>query len=93
MGVDKKDLRVLVEKMLSDFTDDVLKSLSVDEIKLIQFLMSNERITVKIAGDLIKRTDYLSNKYLKLLEAKGIVEWHGSNKNDPTQYYSLKIKQ
>lgn len=34
--------------------------------------------------------DTFSRKQLKHLQELSLIEWHGSNKSDPTQYYSLR---
>ena len=68
-----------------------MNSLSEYELKIVQYLMSNNSITLKITREVLGRGESLARRQLKSLENKGLIEWHGSNKSDPTQYYSLKI--
>lgn len=75
-----------------NFDKSVLDSLNEYEIKIVQFLMTNEKITVKIASSLTKRSDVTSRNNLKQLESIGVLQWYGSNKNDSTQYYTLNPK-
>lgn len=79
------------DKISSIFNEDVLNSLSEYELKIVQYLMSNNSITLKITREVLGRGESLARRQLKSLENKGLIEWHGSNKSDPTQYYSLKI--
>lgn len=76
-------------------TDDKISSLIKDnlneyELKIVQYLLFNESINVKKTKQLIGRADTLSRKQLVSLVDKGIIEWHGTHKSDPNQYYCLK---
>lgn len=76
-------------------TDDKISSLIKDnlneyELKIVQYLLLNESINVKKTKKLIGRADTLSRKQLVSLVDKGILEWHGTHKSDPNQYYCLK---
>ena len=51
--------------------------------------MSNPSITLKKTKELLSRGDTLCRKQLQILTEMKIIEWHGSNKSDPNQYYSL----
>lgn len=82
----------------NDKITHILDSKNVDglneyETKIIQFLLANHSITTKMVKQLINRGDTISRNQLKQLENKGIIEWHGSNKSDPNQYYSLKSEE
>ena len=64
-----------------------------DEMQMyFQFLTNNKSITIKTAKNILHKGDTFSRKQLKHLEELDIIEWHGSNKSDPTQYYTLKSK-
>lgn len=78
------------EKLLEVFNEDVLSLLNEHEMKIIQYLISNDTITLKITKRILNKGESLARKQLKNLEEKELIEWHGSNKSDPTQYYSLK---
>lgn len=80
------------DRMQKNFDESVFNSLNEYEIKIVQYLMTNEKITVKIASSLTKRSDVTSRNNLKQLESMGVLQWHGSNKKDPTQYYTLNPK-
>lgn len=60
-------------------------------IKIIQYLMVQGSISVKRTKELIGKGETVSRRQLKILEEKSLIEWHGSNKSDPTQYYILKL--
>lgn len=80
------------DKLSKVFNDDILKSLNEYELMIIQYLMVNETITLKIARERLNRGETLVRRQLKSLEEKNLIEWHGSNKSDPTQYYSLNVR-
>lgn len=90
-SITSRTLRV-EDRIQKNFDESVFNSLNEYEIKIVQFLMTNEKITVKIASSLTKRSDVTSRNNLKQLESIGILQWHGSNKKDPTQYYTLSPK-
>lgn len=79
------------EKLLDKVSEDVLNSLNEYERKIIQYLMINQKITLKLTSTLLNKSDSLSRKLLQSLTKKELIKWHGSSKNDPTQYYSLSI--
>ena len=79
---------------LDEWVDVLDKKLIFDEFnenerKILAYLYGNERITVKIAAELIEMITETTRNFLKMLE-KGAVGWHGNSKNDPKQYYSLR---
>lgn len=80
------------DKISSIFDEDILNSLNEYEMKIVQYLMSNNSITLKITREVLGRGESLARRQLKSLETKGLIEWHGSNKSDPTQYYSMKLE-
>lgn len=77
------------DKITNTFNEDILNSLNEYELKIIQYLMVNDTITLKTTREILNRGESLARKQLKSLEEKKLVEWHGSNKSDPTQYYCL----
>lgn len=78
------------DKIVSLMGADIMQSLNEYELKIIQYLMANESINVKKTKELLGRADTLSRKQLTSLLQKNLIEWHGTNKSDPNQYYSLK---
>lgn len=80
------------DKITNTFSEEVLNSLNEYELKIIQYLMVNDTITLKTTREILNRGESLARKQLKSLEEKKLIEWHGSNKSDPTQYYSFYKK-
>ena len=80
------------DKISSMFDQEILGQLNEFETTIIQFLTNNKSITIKTAKNILHKGDTFSRKQLKHLEELDIIEWHGSNKSDPTQYYTLKSK-
>lgn len=81
-----------VDKVMDTFDLDTVSSLTDQEILIVQYLMSHESITVKIAKDILDKSTSTTRGRLKALENKDILKWHGSNSKDPTQYYTLNPK-
>lgn len=77
------------DKIFNEYDEKTLSTLNELENKIIQYLMSHQKITVKDAKKIISRGNTIAREQLKLLESKRLIEWHGLNKNDPKQYYSL----
>lgn len=76
---------------ISDYiTEEVMDSLSDDEIKFIQYLYPSNKINIKKANSVMGKKDAYSRKILGGLVKKGLLIWNRSSKQDPTQYYSLK---
>lgn len=80
------------DRIQKNFDESVFNSLNEYEIKIIQFLMTNEKITSKIASSLTGKSSKTCITILKLLVDKDILKWHGNSNRDPTQYYSLNSK-
>ena len=53
----------------------------------------NKKITVADLSKNINNTTVTTRMYLKKLVTLGLLEWHGTNPKDPTQFYSLKNKK
>ncbi|WP_204190058.1 hypothetical protein [Staphylococcus sp. GDY8P79P] len=66
-----------------------MQYLSKDERKIIQYVYPSNEINVKLANEILGKKDTYSRKILNGLLDKKILYWHGSSKQDPTQYYSL----
>ena len=52
---------------------------------------SRQKITTKMATELIEKGSTFCRKLLKNLADKDLLEWHGTSQNDRTQYYTLKF--
>lgn len=81
-----------VDRVFNEIDKKVLSALNKQEIKIIQYLMSNDKITVRIAKDLINKSDSTSRARLQNLEKLNLIVWHGNSKRDPTQFYTLNKK-
>ncbi|MEG2543711.1 MAG: ATP-binding protein [Longicatena sp.] len=78
------------DKLLSNGQELNFENLNEYELKIIQYLYVNMRINQKNAKFLVGRGDSFTRDILKKLCEKNIIERHGNNKNDPTQYFELK---
>ena len=78
------------DKLSSIFRQEILESLNEFETTIIQYLANNKSITIKKVKEMFGKGDTFSRKQLKHLQELSLIEWHRSNKSDPTQYYSLR---
>jgi ATP-dependent DNA helicase RecG len=69
--------------------EEIYAKLNEYEVAAVQYVYSVGRITTGELARLLDKGPTLSSKTLKGLAAKNILAWHGSGKNDPSQYYSL----
>ncbi|NLE13136.1 MAG: ATP-dependent DNA helicase RecG [Clostridiales bacterium] len=66
--------------------------LNTDEKMILHYMYNTgKEMTTKLATDLINKGGTFCRKLLKNLEAKGLLEWHGTSVNDRTQYYTLNF--
>ena len=73
--------------------EDVYEELNFIEKEIIKFSFMNKKITVADLSKNINKTTVTTRMYLKKLVTLGLLEWHGTNPKDPTQFYSLKNKK
>ncbi len=66
-----------------------LASLNEYELVAMRYVMSNGSITTKALAARIEKGARLCARTLRGLAEKGLLKWHGSSKNDPSQYYTL----
>lgn len=64
-------------------------SLNEYEVSAMQYVYSKSRVTTRELSSFIGKGSTLCAKTLKGLVSKGLLAWHGSSANDPSQYYSL----
>lgn len=76
-----------LEKIISG---EIFKTLNEIEKGVVRFAFQNEKITVSSSAKIIEKSPLTTRNILKKLEKIGILEWHGTNLKDPTQYYTLK---
>ena len=68
---------------------DVMSALNEYEIGAVRYAMSHGSVTTKVLAEQLRKSSSLCAKTLKRLAEKGVLEWHGSSKNDPSQHYTL----
>lgn len=79
-----------IEQLSSSFTKGIWDSLSKQEVKAIELIYINGRVTTMEFAEKIDRSPKVARKILKELTEKGLLEWNGTSKNDPKQYFQLK---
>lgn len=77
------------DKIKIMLADSEILGLNEYELNIVRYLMVNGSITMKKTSSLLNRSDTVCRKQLKRLVEKGMIEWHGSHKSDPNQYYTL----
>lgn len=77
------NLKKLIDK-------EIYKELNFIEKEIMKFSFMNKKITVADLSKNINKTTVTTRMYLKKLVTLGLLEWHGTNPKDPTQFYSLK---
>ena len=77
------NLKKLIDK-------EIYKELNFIEKEIMKFSFMNKKITVADLSKNINKTTVTTRMYLKKLVILGLLEWHGTNPKDPTQFYSLK---
>lgn len=70
--------------------EEMYKELNFIEKEIMKFSFMNKKITVADLSKNINKTTVTTRMYLKKLVTLGLLEWHGTNPKDPTQFYSLK---
>ena len=80
------------DRIFSEYDEQILSTLNEMENKIMQYLMTHQKVTVRETKGIISRGDTVAREQLKLLESKHLIEWHGLHKNDPKQYYSINKK-
>ncbi|MEG0375393.1 MAG: ATP-binding protein [Raoultibacter sp.] len=78
------------DSMANEFGREEVGLLSEYELVAMQYVYARGRITVKELARHLGRSVKISRDTLKNLTAYGMLVWHGSNPNDPSQFYSLK---
>lgn len=73
-------------------TPELFSELNEQEEAIVRHLYNSGRLTASEAAEIIERTSKTARLRLSDLIDKGIVEVHGSSRNDPKRYYTLKNK-
>lgn len=64
-------------------------SLTEYERTALQYVYGRGAANVSGLADYMGRSVKVSRNTLKALVNKGVLVWHGTSQNDPSQYYSL----
>lgn len=78
------------EQMSAQFTTELWDTLSSDEITAIELAYKHNKVTTKMLEEEIDRGTKFARKVLNDLVEKEILDWNGTSKTDPKQYYSFK---
>lgn len=81
------------DSLETQLTAEVLDGLNEYEMAAVQFAFSRGKITAKELSKITGRSGRTAATTLKNLTKKGIMVWHGSNTNDPSQFYTLSISK
>lgn len=77
------------ESLRMKITPEVFSELNEDERTILQYTLVNGQVTASEAVKLTKRSRVTAQRTLQNLVKQNFLTWHGTNKNDPTQYYTL----
>lgn len=77
------------EKLARLISEDEWQNLNEYEKNLLRYMYTNNKVTVKLGTEVIKKGTNTTRNILKGLVQKNFVEWHGLSLNDPKQYYTL----
>jgi ATP-dependent DNA helicase RecG len=69
--------------------ETILKTLNENERIVLQYTYMTGRMTVREAAELMEKSPKYASTLLKGLVRKGLLKWHGTSVNDPTQYYTF----
>lgn len=78
------------DKLSQLFTPQVWATLSGTEQLILQSLYAHNQIGIKDISKTIGKSVVTTRNVVKSLVEKQLIEWHGSSKNDPSQYYTIK---
>lgn len=77
------------EKLVRLISENEWQNLNEYEKNLLRYMYTNNKVTVKLGTEVIKKGTNTTRNILKGLVQKNFVEWHGLSLNDPKQYYTL----
>lgn len=80
-----------MEQISVMLSEDVISTLTPNELTVVHYMYLNETITVKTAAEVLKRSPPIARRVLNSLKEKNILIWHGLHKQDPTQYFTLSV--
>ena len=80
-----------MEQISVMLSEDVMSTLTPNELTVVHYMYLNETITVKTAAEVLRRSTPIARRVLKNLKEKNILVWHGLHKQDPTQYFTLNV--
>lgn len=78
------------ESISNSIKESVWNILDDDDKQILQYISSKEKAKAPEISDYLNINIKKVRKKLSQLVEQDILEWHGNNKNDPTQYYKFK---
>ncbi|MBM6779901.1 hypothetical protein H6A16_10440 [Collinsella tanakaei] len=69
--------------------EEAYRTLSGHELSAVQIVYVRGGVTVKQLSEHLGRSVKAARSTLRGLVDKGVLSWHGSGPNDPSQYYSF----
>lgn len=67
----------------------VVLSKPFQTIAAVQYVYGKGKVSARELAELTGRSGRTASTTLKGLAEKNILKWHGTNLNDPSQYYTL----
>lgn len=77
------------EKIKKLVGSEVFQNLAKIEKEIVHYSYVNDKINVNNTSNYLGKSLVFTRKKLKYLVELNILEWHGTNGKDPTQYYTL----
>ncbi len=77
------------DTMHGDIDEGILAGLNEYELFAMRYVYAHGKISTKVFVASSGKGSTLASKTLKGLAAKGLLAWHGSSQNDPSQFYAL----
>jgi len=79
----------ITDSLKRKLTPEVFNELNAEEKLILQYTFAKGQISPADVVRLTKRSRVTAQRTLQNLAKKKFLVWHGTNKNDPTQYYTL----
>ncbi len=80
------------DKLKEIISEKEFDKLNLDEKSILHYMYnSGKEMTTSKATKIVKKSGTYCRKLLKSLKEKGLLKWHGTSKNDRTQYYTLSF--
>lgn len=80
-----------MEQISTMLTEELMSTLTINELAIVHYMYLNERISVKTAAEVLGRSKEIARRVLKSLQNKNVLIWHGLHPKDPTQFFTLNV--